>query len=125
VAAGVLVGLQGAGALVGSIWLLVGALTAGNSSGSSVQGVNGYAEAGFFFVVAVAVLGVAAGLVTGHRWSRTPCAVLEVLLLAMSGYLVSSPGLTGYGLAVIAICIVTLVLLFTRRGRAWAVTDPD
>lgn len=119
-AAGVLVGLQGLAGIGVAISLLVRAMT----SGEKVPGVDVYAEAGFFAVFAAAVIAVGAGLVLGRRWSRTPAAVLQVLLLCMAWYLVSSSTLVEYGIGGIVLCAVILVLLFTRKGRAWAVTDP-
>jgi hypothetical protein len=84
---------------------------------------NLYGEAGFFAVLAIAVLAVAAGLVLGQRWSRTPAALVQVLLIAVAWYAVDSQ-FQVLAIVTIVVAVVTLVLLFTARARAWAVTDP-
>lgn len=116
-AAGALVAVQGLAALAFTIALLVHTLgVSGQAAG------NLYGEVGFFAVMAIGVLAVAVGLVLGQRWTRSPAALVQVLLVAVAWYAVHSRFST---LAVIAIvvAVVTFVLLFTAPSRAWAVTD--
>ncbi|HKN99889.1 MAG TPA: hypothetical protein VJX10_22410 [Pseudonocardiaceae bacterium] len=117
-AAGVLVAVEGLAALAFAVAVLVAALHL------PADGGNLYAEAGFFAVVAIAVLAVAAGLVLGSRWARTPAALLQVLLVAVAWYAINSQ-FTALAISTIVVCVVTIVLLFTAPSRAWAVTDPD
>jgi hypothetical protein len=115
-AAGVLVGLQGLAGVGYAIAVLVGAFT--NTKG----GVgNLYAEAGFFVVLAAAVIAVAVGLLRGQPWTRTPAAVLQLLFIGIAWYVFGPSGQVLVGIITGVICLVTLVLLFTARARAWAV----
>lgn len=117
--AGVLVGVQGLATLAFAVAVLVRAL------GSAPKDAgNLYGEAGFFAIVALAVLAVAAGLLLGQRWSRTPAAIVELLLVAVAFYAVNSP-FAALAVATIVVCVATIVLLFTAPARAWAVTDPS
>lgn len=117
-AAGVLVVVEGLAALAFAVAVLVAAVH------RPADGGNLYGEAGFFAVVAIAVLAVAAGLVLGSRWARTPAALLQVLLIAVAWYAIHSQ-FTALAIGTIVVCAVTIVLLFTAPSRAWAVTDPD
>lgn len=117
-AAGVLVAVQGLAALAFAVAVLVEAIHRPSDGG------NLYGEAGFFAVLAIAVLAVAAGLVWGSRWSRTPAALVQILLIAVAWYAIHSR-FTGLAIATIVVSVVTIVLLFTAPSRAWAVADPD
>jgi hypothetical protein len=117
-AAGVLVAVQGLAALVFAVAVLVEAVHRPSDGG------NLYGEAGFFAVVAVAVLALAVGLVWGQRWTRTPAALVQILLIAVAWYAIGSQ-FTGLAIATIAVCVVTVVLLFTAPARAWAVAETD
>lgn len=116
-ACGALVAVEGLAALAFAVAVLVDALGRSGTTG------NLYGEAGFFAVLAIAVLAVAAGLVLGQRWSRTPAALVQVLLVAVAWYAIGSQ-FTVLAIVTIVVAVVTLVLLFTARARAWAVTDP-
>ncbi|HEX5118525.1 MAG TPA: hypothetical protein VFW65_25360 [Pseudonocardiaceae bacterium] len=116
--AGALVAVQGLAALVFAVAVLVQAVH--RSSG----GGNLYGEAGFFAVLAIAVLAVAAGLVLGLRWARTPAFLVQILLIAVAWYAIHSQ-FTGLAIGTIVVCAVTVVLLFTAPSRAWAVADSD
>jgi K+-sensing histidine kinase KdpD len=117
--AGVLVGVQGLAAIAFAVAVLVRGL------GSAPKDAgNLYGEAGFFAIVALAVLAVAAGLLLGQRWSRTPAAIVELLLVAVAFYAVHSP-FAALAVVTIVVCVATIVLLFTAPARAWAVTDPS
>lgn len=113
--AGVLVGAQGLAGLAFAVAVLVHALTAaGKLAGAE------FGEAGYFTVLSAAVLAVAYGLLRGHRWSRTPAALLQLLLLGVAYYLLGGSGQVLIGILVAVLCVVILVLLFTNRARVWA-----
>lgn len=116
--AGGLVAVQGLATLAFAIAVLV------QTSGATKDAGDLYGEVGFFAVLALAVLAVAAGLVLGHRWTRTPAALLQILLIAVAWYAINST-LSTLAIITIAVCVVTLVLLFLRPSRAWAVTDVE
>jgi len=111
----VLVGLQGLAGVTYAIAVLVRAVTSVRPAGSQ------YGEVGYFAVLSACVLAVAVGLVTGHPWARTPAAVLQLLLLGVSWYVLGPSGQMVIGVVVAALCLAVLGLLLTRRARAWAV----
>ena len=113
--AGCLVGAQGLAGVAFAIAVLVHAMTAAGK----LAGME-YGETGYYAVLSLGVLAVAYGLLRGHRWSRTPAALLQILLLAVCWFALSSSGqglITGLGTV---LCVGILVLLFTRDARVWA-----
>jgi hypothetical protein len=82
-----------------------------------------YGEAGFFLIMSGAVVALAVGLMVGRRWTRTPSAVLQVLLIAVAWYALGPTKLVVPAVITVVICVATLVLLFTAPARAWAVAD--
>ncbi|MGH3779700.1 MAG: hypothetical protein ACRDRO_03455 [Pseudonocardiaceae bacterium] len=118
--AGVLVGLQGLTGLIFAIALVVLRRSGGLSSLSDLL-----AEAGFFAVMAATIIAVAVGLLRGSRWSRTPAAVLEVLLVGIAWYAGGPSGQLAWGLGVAALCVLILLLLFTASARAWAIESDE
>lgn len=117
--AGGLVAVQGLAALAFAIAVLVRAVGVATGAGDL------YGEVAFFAVLALAILAVAAGLVLGHRWTRTPAALVQVLLIAVAWYAIDSTSLSALAIITVVWCAGTLVLLFLRPSRAWAVADPD
>jgi hypothetical protein len=111
---GFLVAVQGLAALAFAVAVLVRALNVTN-------GVALLGEAGFFGLLAAAVLGLAAGLVLGRRWTRTPATVLQLLLIAVAWYAIGPTALVVPAIITVAVCVAALVLLFTVPARAWAV----
>ena len=82
-----------------------------------------YGEAGFFLIMSGAVVALAVGLIVGRRWTRTPSAVLQVLLIAVAWYALGPTKLVVPAVITVVVCVATLVLLFTAPARAWAVED--
>jgi len=115
--AGLLVGVEGLAALAFTVAVVVRTFTV---TGQRLPLVG---EAGFFLIMAAAVLGVAAGMILGHRWTRTPSAVLQLLLIAVAWYAIGPSKLVVPAIITVAVCVATLVLLFTAPARAWAVED--
>lgn len=114
--AGVLVGVQGLAGFGYAIAVLVGAFT-------HTRGAVGnlYAEAGFFAVMGAAVIAVAVGLLRGQPWTRTPATVLQLMFLGIAWYVFGPSGQVLVGVVTAVFCVATLVLLFTRQARAWAI----
>jgi hypothetical protein len=116
--AGGLVAAQGLAGLAFTVALLVRGIGTGGGPGG-----NTYAEAAFFALLVFGVLGVAAGLLLGKPWSRTPAAVLQVMLVLVAYWLIGPSGQVVAGIGVGAVGVVILVLLCTAPARAWAVAD--
>jgi hypothetical protein len=114
--AGVLVGIEGLAGFGYAIAVLVGAFT-------HTRGAVGnlYAEAGFFAVMGAAIVAVAVGLLRGQAWTRTPAAVLQLLFIGIAWYVFGPSGQIAVGVVTAIFCVATLVLLFTRPARAWAI----
>lgn len=116
--AGGLVCLQG---LVGLVFAVALVVRAAGLTGKASGAV--YGEAAYFAVLAVAVLAVAIGLVAGHRWARTPAAVVQLLLLGVAWYTSGPSGQVAAGVGLGVLCVAALVLLFNANGRAWAIGE--
>jgi hypothetical protein len=117
---GILVGLQGLAGIVFAVVLLVqpGVLATSDRLG----------EAGFFAVMAAAVIGFGIALVFGKRGARSPSVLIELLLLGIAGYATGPSSRPEYGIPVAVLCLLVLYLLLNTRGREWAmdrVEDPD
>ncbi|TNC22756.1 hypothetical protein [Amycolatopsis alkalitolerans] len=112
--AGFLAVLPGLGLLVFAVVLLTSA------GASDAPRNNVLAEAGFYVLFALAVLGCAAGLAMGHTWARSPGVVTALITVGVGWYLAAPSGQPGPGVPVILVGLVILVLLFRQRSRAWA-----
>ena len=115
--AGVFVAAQGLAGLAFAVAVLVLAL------GDTRNASNLYGEAGFFGIMAAAIIAMAVAMVLGHRWTRTPAAVLQLLLIIVAWYAIGPTKLVVPAIITVVLCVATLVLLFTARARAWAVAD--
>jgi hypothetical protein len=118
-AAGVLVGLQGLAGIVFAVVLAVkpGVLTTADRLG----------QAGFFALMAAAVVGFGVALVFGKRGARSPAVVIELLLLGIAGYATVPSSRPEYGIPVAVLCLAVLYLLLNPQGREWVMDqqDPD
>lgn len=77
-------------------------------------------QAGFVALFGALFLAVAAGLVRGRSWARTPGILIQALLLPAMFSLLGPSGQVLAGLAGGAVAITGLVLLLGRPARAWA-----
>ncbi|MTD58493.1 hypothetical protein [Amycolatopsis pithecellobii] len=112
--AGLVTALPGLGLLALAIVLLA-------AHGSSDAPRNNLlAEAGFYVVFGLAILGCAAGLATGHTWARSPGVVTALLTVGAGWYLTGPSGQPGPGVPVILLGLLVIVLLFRQPSRAWA-----
>jgi hypothetical protein len=110
--AGVLVGLQGLGALVFAI--LVGI----QESMLPLGAVLG--EVGYFVVIGIALAFIGAALATGRRGARTPAIVIQLLLLPVVYSLIGPSRQLVLGVAAGIYVVATFLLLISERSRAWA-----
>jgi hypothetical protein len=121
-AAGVLVALEGLGGL--ALVVVIGLAGAGPmpSAGASLP------VAAFFLLIGAAVLAVAAGLLVGRRWARTPAIVLQLLLLPVVYTLLGPNRQLLFGVLTGAVVITAFLLLIGERSRRWwtgEAADPE
>jgi hypothetical protein len=111
--AGVLVGLEAVGLLVLAALNLISGLRHHSAVGQLL------AQIAYFVVLALFLAAIAAALLKGRRWGRTPAIVVQILTAAIGIWLAfpSSPPAWGIGLIVLA--VVFGALLFGRAGTAW------
>ncbi len=112
-----------AGALVGAQALLgIGfAVVLALRSPSADLGIgNTLGEAAYFLVIGAALLAVGIGLVTGHRWARTPAIVAQLLLLPVVYSLLGPSRQLLLGILAGALVISTFLLLISERSRQWS-----
>ena len=118
--------VRAAGALVGLETLAAGvfAVVLGLRAGATQLGTGAVVgEAVFFLLVAVALGAVAAGLVTGRRWARTPAIVTQLLLLPVVYSLIGPSQQLVLGLVAGVVVAAAFMLLISERSRAWSMGD--
>lgn len=86
----------------------------------SATGSNLFAEAGFYALLAIAVLMCGAGLTLGHTWARSPGVVLALMTVGAGWYLAVPSEQPAPGVPLIGVGVLVLVLLFRQPSRAWA-----
>ncbi|MET0967257.1 MAG: hypothetical protein ABWZ02_12715 [Nakamurella sp.] len=111
--AGVLVLLEAAGLLVLAGTTLVSGLTEDIAVGRTL------AQTGYYVALALALAACASGVLRGRRWGRTPCLVMQVVLVAIGVWLIVPSRQFGWGIALIAIGGVTGYLLVSKPANAW------
>ncbi|WP_442932209.1 hypothetical protein [Mycobacterium sp. 050134] len=116
-AAGVIVAIQGAAALVVAVILGVRGL-----AGADQRIVNGLGTAVFFVVVGAGVLAAGRALTVGRRWGRGLAVITQLLLLPVAWYLVTGSHQPAAGVPAAAVALTVLVLLFTPAAVRWAAT---
>lgn len=112
--AGVATVLPGLGLLVLGIVLLTA------SGRSDAPHNNVLAEAGFYVLLALAVLACAVALAMGRTWARSPGVVIALITVGIGWYLAGPSGQPAPGVPVIVLGLLILVLLFRQPSRAWA-----
>ncbi|NKQ59161.1 hypothetical protein HFP15_40600 [Amycolatopsis sp. K13G38] len=112
--AGLVTALPGLGLIVFGIVLLAA------TGQSDAPRNNVLAEAVFYVLFGLAVLGCAAGLAAGHTWARSPGVVMALITMGVGWYLAGPSGLPGPGVPVILVGLLIVVLLFRQPARAWA-----
>ncbi|WP_186382909.1 hypothetical protein [Amycolatopsis rhizosphaerae] len=117
--AGLFTALPGVALLVLGVLLLVAPGT------SDAPSNNLLAEAAFYALLAVAVLGCAAGLGFGHTWARSPGVVFALITAGVGWYLTGPSGRPAFGVPVILLGLLILVLLFRQPARAWSLGQQE
>lgn len=111
--AGMLVGLQALGLLV---FVTISVLS-GISDHAQVGEM--IAQAAYFVVLALFFAAIAAALIRGRRWGRTPAIVMQILVAAIGVWLVIGSGQPQWGVPLILLAIVTGLLLVGKPATAW------
>lgn len=106
--------------LPGLALLAIGVVLAVDSGGeTAAPGNNIYAEIAYYAVLAAGVLAVAAGLLLGKTWARSPALVVGLLLVGIGWYATGPSAQPGYGVPTMLAGAAVVVLLFRRASRAW------
>nr|WP_297612935.1 hypothetical protein [Nocardia sp.] len=118
-AAGALVAVQGAAAVVAGIVFVVMGV-----DGAAHNAKNSYLTAGYAVIVGGAVLAAGLGLWRGRRWGRAIAVITQLLLLGVAWFMVTSDRLdlaVPFG----AVAIAGLVLLFAPASNRWMAAGYD
>ncbi|GAA4546092.1 hypothetical protein [Amycolatopsis samaneae] len=118
--AGALAALPSLGLLVFGVIVLVRGLRE-----PALPGNNIYAEVGTYLVLGLLFLAAAVGLVLGKTWARSPGVVVGLMLVGIGWYILGPSGRPAWGVPLAILGIATLVLLFRRPARAWALGMQD
>lgn len=113
-AAGLIVAVQGATALVVAVILLLRAL-----GGADQHVVNGFGTAVWFAVVGTGVLTAGWALTVGKRWGRGPAVFVELLLLPVAWYLAVGSDRPWAGIPLGVVALIVLALLFSPAALRW------
>jgi hypothetical protein len=111
--AGVLVLLEAVGLLVLAITTLVSGLTEDIAVGRTL------AQTAYYVALALALVACAGGILRGRRWGRTPCLIVQIVLVAIGVWLIAPSGQFGWGIGLIVIGGVTGYLLLSKPANAW------
>ena len=112
--AGFIAAAEGAVAVVAAVVLLIRGF-----EGAEQRIVNGYGTAGWFAIMGGAVLTSGWALITGRRWGRGIAVFANLLLMPVAWY-VSQSHQPAYAVAVAAVALTALVLLFSPAAIRWA-----
>ena len=109
-----LVLVEAAGLLVLAVSTLVSGLTENIAIGRTLAqiGVLRRARRAAWRLCASAVL-------RGRRWGRTPCLVVQIVLVLIGVWLIAPSGQYGWGIGLIVLGGVTGYLLVSKPANAW------
>jgi hypothetical protein len=112
----VIVGLQGAAALVLAAVLVVRRL-----AGADQHVVNGLGTALWFALIGGGVLAAGWALAVGKRWGRGPAVFTQLLLLPVAWYVGVGSHQLIYGIPLGLVALTALILLLSPAAVRWAV----
>lgn len=118
--AAVLVGLEGAAAVVAAVAFVVRGF-----AGTDQRIVNGFGNAAWFGILGSAVLAAAWALWTGRRWGRGIAVFTQLLILPVTWYVGVGSHRWFYGIPVAAVALAALLLLFSPATLRWLSYSPD
>ena len=114
-AAGLIVAVQGAAALVVAAVLVVRGI-----AGADQRVVNGLGTAVWFVLVGGVVLAAGRALMVGKRWGRGLAVITQLLLLPVAWYLAAGSDRPAFGIPAGVVALTALGLLFSPAAVRWA-----
>ncbi|WP_442973138.1 hypothetical protein [Rhodococcus sp. NBC_00297] len=117
-AAGLLVSVQGATAVVVALVLVIR-----GAAGADESVINGFGTAIWFAALGGAVLTGGIALILGHRWGRAIAIVAQLLLLPVVWSLLTDSGRPVLGSLLGIVVIGVLVCLFSGPATRWLADD--
>jgi hypothetical protein len=113
VVAAMLVLAEAVGLLALAVATLVSGLTENIAIGRTL------AQFAYYIVLAALLVLCASAVLRGRRWGRTPCLVVQIVLVLIGVWLVAPSGQFGWGFALIVLGGVTGYLLLGKPASAW------
>lgn len=111
--AAVLLAAQGIGLVV------LAAMTLSSGISHGAKGAQLAAEVGYFVIVGGLLALVAAGLLRGRRWARTPALVAQIVVFAVGMWMAFPSARLAPGLATMGLGAAVFLLLITPRANHW------
>jgi len=116
--AAALVALEGVAGIVAAVAFVVRGL-----GGADQSTVSGFGNAAWFAIIGGAILAAGWALWTGRRWGRGVAVFAQLLLLPVAWYMGVGSHQWLYGIAVAAVALITLGLLFSPSALQWLGTQ--
>lgn len=117
-AAAASIGLQALGTVAFGVSVVLSSTGDGTAIGPAL------AQGAYFVVLAVGIAAVAAGLLRGRRWARTPGIVIEIIIVAIGLWLAFPSDRLAPGLALALLGGVTGYLLVSPPANLWIARFP-
>lgn len=111
--AALLLMLQGVGLVV------LAAMTLFSGISHGANGAQLGAQVGYFVILGGLLALVAAGLLRGRRWARTPALVAEIVVFAVGMWMAFPSGRLPQGLAIMGFAAAIFLMLITPRANHW------
>ncbi len=111
--AAALVALQGLG-----LWVLTGLMVASGIA-HHARGVQLAAQSAYFLVLGALLGLVAAGLLRGRRWARTPAVVAQLVIVAVGMWMAFPSGRLRWGIGLMVLGVVTGGMLVSPVANFW------
>ena len=99
--------------------VVIGVLTGISGFGNAANTGQLLGQIAYYLVLAAGFGWVAAALLRGRRWGRTPALVIQIITLGVGFYLALASGRPGWGIPVALIAIGAGLLLLSRSANEW------
>jgi hypothetical protein len=108
-----LVLVEAVGLLALAVATLVSGLTEDIAIGRTL------AQFGYYVVLSALLVLCASAVLRGRRWGRTPCVVVQVVLVLIGVWMVAPSGQFGWGIGLIVLGGITGYLLVGKPANQW------